>query len=354
MIKPKSILLVDDEQEVLDSFKLWLEDAGYEVFTARTKKEAVEVLGEYSIAVCLIDLRIKEEDGLRVSRDLKKTDALLKIIIITGYPTYESAIDAMKMGIFDYVSKNQEQAEILEKVENAFESHQNEIAAKTGMPGTRRNIILVCQHMMIKEGFDNFCREEPAYKLLHTYPSVDYIKAADFNNQAALVLVCTTCNQKRMQNQQKMFSNLNLFFPNARLVMINSQFTDEEKMEMLMLGVKGFLPKNIFRENMKKAFAAIVKGEMWVSRKLTHSLLAKLIQKSADRKYKEPENWYKLSRREVEILQAMASGLSNIEISDKLFISEKTVKAHINHIFKKMGVKSRTQAVLKAVEAFII
>lgn len=354
MMKNQSILLVDDEQEVMDSFKLWLEDEGYEVYTATSKKKALEILEEYSIAVCLIDLKMKDEDGLRISRELKKTDALLKIIILTGYPTYETAIDAMKMGIFDYVSKSQEQHEILETIESAFETRQNEIAAKTGMPGTRRNIILVCQHMMIKEGFENFCREEKSYELLHTYPSVDFIRSTDFNNQAALVLLCTTCNQKRLQQPQKMFSDLQLYFPNARLVMINSQFTDEEKKELLMLGVKGFLPKNIFKDNMKKAFGAIVNGEMWVSRKLTQSLLTTLIQKTADRKYKEPENWYKLSRREVEILQAMASGLSNYEISEKLFISEKTVKAHINHIFKKMGVKSRTQAVLKAVEAFII
>lgn len=354
MIKNQSILLVDDEQAVLDSFKLWLEEEGYEVYTATTKKKALEILEEYTIAVCLIDLRMKDEDGLRISKELKKTDAFLKIIILTGYPTYESAIDAMKMGIFDYISKSQEQHEILEKIQNAFETRQNEIAAKTGMPGTRKNIVLVCQHMMIKEGFENFCREETSYKLLHTYPSVDYIKGSDFNNQAALVLLCMTCNQKRLQKPKDMFADLQLFFPNARMVMINSQFTEEEKMELLLLGVKGFLPKNIFRENMKKAFGAIVQGEMWVSRKLTNSLLSKLIQQTSDRKYKEPENWYKLSRREVEILQAMASGLSNYDISEKLYISEKTVKAHINHIFKKMGVKSRTQAVLKAVEAFII
>lgn len=354
MIKNKSILLVDDEQQVLDSFKLWLEEEGYEIFTATSQNKALEVLEEYSVSVCLIDLRMKDEDGLRVSRELTKIDSLLKTIIITGYPTYESAIDAMKMGIFDYVSKSQDKSEILEKIENAFEVRQNEIAAKTGMPGTRRNIVLVCQHMMIREGFENFCREEKAYKLLHTYPSVDYIKSSDFNNQAALVLLCMTCNQKRLQKPKKVFSDLNLYFPNGRVVMINSQYTDEEKMELLMLGVKGFLPKNIFKENMKKAFTAIINGEMWISRKLTHNLLNKLIQKSADRKYKEPENWYKLSKREIEILQAMASGLSNYEISEKLYISEKTVKAHINHVFKKMGVKSRTQAVLKAVEAFII
>ncbi|MCK4762299.1 MAG: response regulator [Candidatus Aminicenantes bacterium] len=354
MVKNQTLLLIDDEQDVMDSLKLWLEDEGYEVHTATSKARALEVLQESTIGVCLIDLKMKDEDGLRISRDLKKTDALLKIIILTGYPSYESAIDAMKMGIFDYVSKEQEKSEILEKIENAVDARQNEIAAKTGMPGNRKNIILVCQHMMIKEGFENFCREETGYKLLHTYATVDFIKNSDFNSQAALVLLCTTCNHKRLQQSQKMFSDLHIFFPNSRLILINSQFSDDEKMELMMMGVKGFLPKNIFKENMKKAFEAILNGEIWASRKLTHNLLNKLIQKTSERQYKEPENWYKLSRREIEILQAMASGLSNFEISEKLFISEKTVKAHINHVFKKMGVKSRTQAVLKAVEAFII
>lgn len=354
MIKSKSILLIDDEQEVLDSFKLWLEDEGYEVFTAPTKKRAIEILEEYSIAVCLIDLRLKDEDGMRVSRELKKIDTLIKTIIITGYPTYETAIETIKMGIDDYISKSENRSEILGKIQNVFEKRQNEIAAKIGTPGVRKNIILVCQHMMIKEGFETFCREETTYNLLHTYPAVDYIKSADFNNQAAIILLCSPCNQKNLTQPQKMFADLHLFFPNARMVMINSQFTEEEKMELLMHGVKGFLPKNIFKENMKKAFESIINGEMWVSRKLSTTLLTKLIQKTGERKYEEPDNWYKLSRREVEILQAVAAGISNYEISEKLFISEKTVKAHINHIFKKMGVKSRTQAVLKAVEAAVI
>jgi DNA-binding NarL/FixJ family response regulator len=102
------------------------------------------------------------------------------------------------------------------------------------------------------------------------------------------------------------------------------------------------------------AFDAVLKGEFWIPRELTHRLLAELLKKTSEVKYKKPENIYQLSRREIEILQAMASGLSNFEISTKLFISQKTVKAHIYHIFKKMGVKSRTRAIVKAVEAHII
>jgi two-component system response regulator DegU len=125
-------------------------------------------------------------------------------------------------------------------------------------------------------------------------------------------------------------------------------------MQLIKLVANGFLPKNLSKDDIKMAFEAVLKGEFRISRELTHRLLAELLTKTSEIKYKKPENIYQLSRREIEILQAMASGLSNFEISAKLFISQKTVKAHIYHIFKKMSVKSRTRAIVKAVEAHII
>jgi DNA-binding NarL/FixJ family response regulator len=71
--------------------------------------------------------------------------------------------------------------------------------------------------------------------------------------------------------------------------------------------------------------------------------------------YKAPQvlnlnNRFGLTAREIEILRTMALGLKNKEIADKLFISEKTVKTHINRVFKKLGVATRAKAVLTAVE----
>lgn len=351
--KPR-LLLIDDDPSVLESFKRWLEAEGYHLYTAASKEEAFKVLKEQNIAVCLIDLKMEEEDGLQISAQLKKVDSLLKIIIVTGYPSYETAIDAMKMGIFDYVSKASEGKDILKKIEGAVEARNNEIASKQEPTGNQKDIILVCHHMMIKEGFDNFCREQQDYRLTHTYHSVDYIKSSDFNNNAELVLICRTCNQEGLDQPDEMCTQLRLLFPRGRMVMINYQSSDEHKKMLIKLGVKGFLPKNIFKENMEKAFRAVLDGQIWVSRQVAHSLLNELLEKSSEPEYLEIQNAYGLSNREAEILQTIASGLSNLEISDKLYISEKTVKAHINHIFKKLGVRSRTQAIKKAVEEHII
>ncbi len=348
------LLLIDDDPTVLESFKLWLEDEGYYLHTAETKEEALEILKHHPVDVCLVDLKMKEEDGLQITEEIKKIDSLLKIIIITGYPSYDTAIDAMKIGVFDYVSKASENKEILSKIQKAVDARQEELAAKGERAKCQYPIILVCNHMMITAGYETFCQENPSFCVPHTYHSVEYIKGSDFNHKASLLLLCATCNQLCLEKPEEMFPRLNLLFPRAHPVIINCQSEDAQKKHLITFGVKGFLPKDISKENMKRAFQSILDGEIWASRKVVMSLLSELLEKTATNEYLKPQNPYNLSNREIEILQAIASGLSNLAISDKLYISEKTVKAHINHIFKKLDVKSRIQAVKKAVEEYII
>jgi len=354
MAEKPILLIIDDEFDIRETFKLWLEREGYIVYTAAARMEALKILEEYSIEVCLVDLRLGEDDGLELSSELKKADTLLKILILTGYPSYETAIDAMKIGIFDYISKTEEKPDILQKIKKAVEARQKEINVKHETTGCRKNIVLVCNHMMIQEGFEKFCRDENDYHLMHTYHSLDYIKPNDFNQKAALVLACMSCNQERLKDPKNVMATFHLHFPNALVLILNSQFTDLEKLQLIKLGFKGFLPKNLSKEDIKKAFEAVLKGEFWIPHELAHRLLAELLKKTSEVKYKKPENIFQLSRREIEIIKAMASGLSNYEIGVKLYISQKTVKAHIYHVFKKMGVKSRTQAIVKAVDAHII
>jgi DNA-binding NarL/FixJ family response regulator len=348
------LLLIDDEPAVLKTLRFWLESEGYQVHTAESREEAMELLQEFPVSVCLIDLKMDNENGLEISRELRKIDSLLKIIIITGHPDYESAIEAMKIGVFDYASKGMDNKDILKKITDAIEARKNHLESKRMAISDRKSIILACHHVMIEEGFETFCSENSKFYLAHTYHSTDYIKSGDFSSTASLVLICSTCNPDLLTQPDEMLRKLHLLFPRSALVMINCNPDDEVKKKLIKLGVKGFLPKNISKDNMKKAFNTILSGQIWVSRKVAHELLTELLEQTSKRHYVSPRNPYNLSNREIEILQAIASGLSNCAISEKLFISEKTVKAHINNLFKKMSVKSRTQAVKKAVEEHVI
>jgi len=349
------LLLIDDEPDILKAYKIMLEETGYPVLTAADRYEALKLLQEYTVAVCLVDLKLKEEDGLHVSRELFRMDPLIKIIIITAYPTYETAIDAMKMGIFDYISKMEDPRVLLQKIENALEVRSAEISEKKNIALLpKKNIVLVCGHGLIMGGIENFCRENPSYKLVKSFRSCSYIKPGDFDSDAALLLLCNPCyNPKQLMEPETLFYRLHTIFPNARFVMINSDFTDDEKYRFLQYRVRGFI-EDISKESMKKAFDLIMKGQLWVSSELSNRLLIEMLEKSGNKPLKKTGDTYQLSGREVEILQAAASGLSNLEISNKLFISENTVKIHMSHIFRKLDVKSRTQAVMKGKEAGIL
>jgi DNA-binding NarL/FixJ family response regulator len=352
--KPQ-LLIVDDDFEVLKSLQLWLKNEGFKVFTASGRTQAKEIIKKENIAVCLVDLRLKSEDGLRVSAELKSLDELLRIIIITGYPTYESAIDAMKTGIFDYISKSTDNDAILRKINAAVEERDQELARKDDGNKNKSNIILIGHHLLVKEGLENFFSKNTEYCLLHTYHAFDYVKKSDFNLDAVLLLICASCNQVFLENPENMFSSLKIVFPNAKMVIINCDYNDGKKRKLLRCGVKGFFPANIGKTNLKKALDCILGGQIWISRELSHKLLNELLEDTnPEIVYKKPGNTLGLTKREIEILKALATGLSNFDISEKLFLSEKTVKTHTHHIFRKMEVNNRTQAVLKAMEFHII
>ena len=349
------LLIVDDDPEVLKSLQLWLKNEGFIVFTASDKTQALEIIKKESIAVCLVDLHLKNEDGLNISADLKSLDEQLRIIIITGYPTYESAVEAMKTGIFDYLSKSTDNDAILHKIHNAVTERACEIAHKEDGDKNKLNIILIGHHLLVREGLEIFFKENTEYCLQHTYHAYDYIKKNDFNLDAALLLICASCNDIFLKNPKNMFGTLKTVFPNAKMVLINCDYDDDKKRELIRCGVKGFFPANIGKANLKKALECILGGQIWISRKLSHKLLSEMLEDTnPEIIYKKPLNTFNLTDREIEILQALASGLSNFAISEKLFLSEKTVKTHAHHIFRKMEVNTRTQAVLKALEFHIL
>ena len=349
------ILIIDDDIEVRKSLQVWLKGEGFKVFTAADRHQAREIIRDEEIAVCLVDLRLKSQDGLRLSAELRETDELLKIIIITGYPTYESAIDAMKTGVFDYISKSTPNDAILAKIHSAIEARDRELAHRKGGDGGWAGIVLIGHHLLVRDGLENFFRESSEYRLLRTFHALDYIKKCDFNLDSALVLICASCNQAFLETPDKMFAHLKIVFPNAKSIIINCDFGDDKKRELIRAGAKGFLPADIGKENLKKALDCVRAGQIWISRELSHQMLSELLEDTnPEITYKKPVDTFNLTGREVEILKALASGLSNLAISEKLFLSEKTIKTHTHHIFRKMGVKTRTQAVMKGMEFHII
>ncbi len=104
-MKKCSVLIVDDEAIVRESIKDWLQDIGYEATTAESGEEALEMMKKQDFAVVILDIRLPGKTGLEVLKEIKGVKPGIKSIIITAYPSEESASEARKLGVIDYLIK---------------------------------------------------------------------------------------------------------------------------------------------------------------------------------------------------------------------------------------------------------
>lgn len=117
-----SILIVDDEKNVLSSFKKILEDEGYVIETRASALEALESARRQPFDLLIMDIRMPGMSGLEAFSKFKEIDSKLPIIIMTAYGTTELAIKAMQLGAFDYVIKPFEVPAMKQLIEKALEA----------------------------------------------------------------------------------------------------------------------------------------------------------------------------------------------------------------------------------------
>ena len=113
------ILIVDDEVRILMLIQTLLKGNGYETIAAKTGEEALGILAQGGIDVMITDLRMAPMDGLTLIKKVKETHAKLPMILLTAYASVETAIDAMKCGAFDYLTKPFKVDEMLATVKRA-------------------------------------------------------------------------------------------------------------------------------------------------------------------------------------------------------------------------------------------
>jgi len=119
-MEKKKALVIDDEQIVLDSVSQLLTDENYEVDISLSGRKGLDWAIERPYDIVLTDIRMPDIGGMKVLRDIKRVDPSLPVIMITGYATAKSAVQAMKLGAADYIEKPFEPEELLEAVARAL------------------------------------------------------------------------------------------------------------------------------------------------------------------------------------------------------------------------------------------
>ncbi len=127
---------------------------------------------------------------------------------------------------------------------------------------------------------------------------------------------------------------------------------DELVLNGIRAGARGYLLKDVALEDLLSAVRDVAAGKSIVKPAMTERLLQGL--KNVKTEFSSLEQPDPLTERETEILRLMAGGYSNKEIANALNVAEGTVKNHVSNVLSKMGVRDRTRAVLKALEAGIL
>ncbi len=126
-MKGKKVLAIDDEAIVLESIRKVLTAEGFDVATTLSAREGIHMAAREPYHIVLSDIRMPDVDGLTVLRDIKRVKPTMPILIITGYATVSSAVQAMKLGAVNYIEKPFTPEELVRTVTAAIEAASNVI-----------------------------------------------------------------------------------------------------------------------------------------------------------------------------------------------------------------------------------
>jgi DNA-binding NarL/FixJ family response regulator len=135
----------------------------------------------------------------------------------------------------------------------------------------------------------------------------------------------------------------------ARVILLTAAAEKEQIVEALQLGARGVVLKDSATQILLKAIRAVMNGEYWVGRESVSNLVQYLRGLIDSSNIASRQKRYGLTPRELEIISAVVAGYANKEIAEHFKISEDTVKHHLSNVFDKLGVSTRLELALFAV-----
>ena len=209
-----------------------------------------------------------------------------------------------------------------------------------------RHIYVVGSHRFERELVLDFIRTHTAAKWFEA-ERLEEVSDSNQGNPLGQKMILFDTNKMTRDNLIDMFDS-KAWKSHAYNLMALFNVLHEYEIEKVALknGVRGFLYSDDHLEDLVNGICAINSGELWISRRiitecLIDSYIGKEMPKPVD---------HSLSKREVELLQALSIGASNDTIADRMCISSHTVKTHLHNIFRKINVDNRLEAVLWAKE----
>jgi DNA-binding NarL/FixJ family response regulator len=140
----------------------------------------------------------------------------------------------------------------------------------------------------------------------------------------------------------------------TKVLVLTTFDLDEYVFEALRAGASGFLLKDAPAEELASAIRVVAAGESLLAPGVTRRVIDAFVRRGAPPRAATDERVALLTPRELEVLGLLARGLSNLDIAERLYVSEGTTKTHVSNVLAKLGLRDRVQAVVFAYEAGVV
>ncbi|MBN1351337.1 response regulator transcription factor [candidate division KSB1 bacterium] len=207
-------------------------------------------------------------------------------------------------------------------------------------------VMIVDDHAIVREGLSSILAFEDDIEVVgEAVNGVDAIEAFQKLNPHLVLMDLQMPGMDGVQSIKKI-KQIN---PEVKIIIL-TVFQDEEYVyEGIKAGARGYLLKDTSPDELVETIRKVNRGESLIEPFLATKVLDKFSELA---KHEKPE--HNLTPRELQIITLLSEGKSNKELAQDLYISEKTVKTHITHIFEKLNVRDRTEAVMRALKKGII
>lgn len=205
------------------------------------------------------------------------------------------------------------------------------------------SIVLIDDHHIVRQGLEFLISTVEGLDIQASFSDGDaFIKYLNENNMPDLVLLDLVMPK---MNGIEVTHYIKKYYPYIKVLVLTSYVDDEYVMSAINEGADGYEIKDVEPQKLIATITKVLNNE-----KIIHPKAKNVI----DAMHEKPHFNNKLSKREMEVLKEMVKGKTNKDIAKSLFVSEKTVKTHVSHIFNKLQVSDRTQAAIYTIENKLI
>jgi two-component system, NarL family, response regulator LiaR len=202
-------------------------------------------------------------------------------------------------------------------------------------------IILAEDHKVVREGTRRLLESQSDFEVVGE--ASDGVEAVDLAKKLKPEIVIMDVSMPRL-NGIEATKQIKALYPNMAILVLTGYDDDEYVFALLEAGAAGYLLKESSGEELIDAIRQVMTGEPVLHPKIMKKVLNRLrtpVEESAPQTSSEV-----LSDREMEVLKLAATGMSNMEIANSLTLSVRTVQTHLRSIFNKLGVGSRSEAIV--------